>query len=496
LKRIETSNGLSSQVEPVLTTVSRDAVLWDLNEVLKHNMQLRNRTDFKASAKGGTQSSVRSPKPEDFPHIVRQFCHELPGVTCARLKKEVVRLDEATKEDVQNGKNEASKKTDVLIQQRLRDQCLDGLLALQVVWRMRTNSSLVEDKLETGSDVPAPAPQPMPKPKPKPGRKPSPPPTTDAASHESTAATSGESGKSRKKASRFVDVFLHRRRHKHRTLAQSDGEDDEEWADKLAKSLQATSATLEKRSEEIREQQKALGKGNGNMAINMNLDKGTIEFKVLDGASALQDLAKSFGKDNPDDTDGSASDSFSEVAGTQEEMVRKMAQMVSHAFASAQGDASESSGESGESTFDTAGLEEKMKEMTNMLHENIQDAFKSHFAKKQGEDDDEEDDGTKKKPDTKIQMHVIKMDENGANGGLAEMLRSMMAEHGQDGQAAGIDASIEAVDAQELFENAGFNAQSMEDVLKAMFGQAMQQGRKSADADDSSEESSDTIEIL
>ena len=54
---------------------------------------------------------------------------------------------------------------------------------------------------------------------------------------------------------------------------------------------------------------------------------------VLEGATALQDLAKSLGKDSSEEQEDAENSNggatFTESAGSQEEMVKKMARMVS-----------------------------------------------------------------------------------------------------------------------------------------------------------------------
>jgi len=176
----------SEQVEPVLTTVARDAVLWDLNEVLKHQMKLRNRSrGSKASKASGSRKQQPTSKAQglgSFQEMLRELkagLLDLPrGVSLARLKKEVVTLVAAAKE-IQDEDVLRHSKIESLLQQRLQEKRLDGLMALQALWRQRgpVAQSSADDDMTRSADQAAEeidvsateTPASTPRPKPKPG---------------------------------------------------------------------------------------------------------------------------------------------------------------------------------------------------------------------------------------------------------------------------------------------------------------------------------------
>merc|ERR1719261_2276611 len=123
---------------------------------------------------------------------------------------------------------------------------------------------------------------------------------------------------------------------------------------------------------------------------------------------------------------------------------------------------------------------EGVREVTRVLHQNIQDAFRTHFQKQLDTEGESEDaDGNKK--EVKVQVHVLKMDEAGqidpSNAGIAQMLQSMLGEGGQQ-QTATIDLTTEAENVDlaaamdgETAQTAGIDASNIAEALKAMLGQ-------------------------
>merc|ERR1719401_635793 len=135
----------SGQVEPVLAMVSRDAAVWDINEVLSHHMLLR--TPVRGNRQQQVSAGGAAPKRggqtvQKELHSFQEMLMDLkasriplpPGVTFARLKREVGVLVASTKE-IQDDDVLLHNKIESLLQQRIREKGLDGLLSLQVAWR-------------------------------------------------------------------------------------------------------------------------------------------------------------------------------------------------------------------------------------------------------------------------------------------------------------------------------------------------------------------------
>merc|ERR1719265_1356934 len=126
------------------------------------------------------------------------------------------------------------------------------------------------------------------------------------------------------------------------------------------------------KSEEMKKKQKNLFGNGNNMAFEMNLEKGTVEFKVLEGENMLKQIAQHIGQAKKEH---GVSEEGAEVEGSeeetsdndQEEMVSRMSKLVSKL--------QEANGGEGGPEVDAASVHE----MTKALHENIQDAFRSHF---------------------------------------------------------------------------------------------------------------------
>eukprot|EP00929_Paragymnodinium_shiwhaense_P011640 TRINITY_DN11765_c0_g1_i2.p1 TRINITY_DN11765_c0_g1~~TRINITY_DN11765_c0_g1_i2.p1 ORF type:complete len:1069 (+),score=372.32 TRINITY_DN11765_c0_g1_i2:112-3318(+) len=134
------------QFEPVLMDVSPDAALWDLNDMLAHNMQLRTPEDSSASTR---KSAPSSSKPAglsaaakaalgSFQSMLRGVKANLlrppPGVTFARIKKELAVLVKSTNE-IHDEDVLLHSKLESLLQQRLRERSLDALIVLQAEWQ-------------------------------------------------------------------------------------------------------------------------------------------------------------------------------------------------------------------------------------------------------------------------------------------------------------------------------------------------------------------------
>lgn len=158
-------------VRPVLTSVSRDAAVWNVNEVLINDMTLRSvggsagldgleaETGIgklrmprgfgrprrppqyaleELAKRHAVEEAAAPPTLADFQEMLRELKSRRfqppPGVPLTQLRREVGIFVKATKELEDTDVLQHSK-VDSVIQQRLRAKSLDGLLALQASWR-------------------------------------------------------------------------------------------------------------------------------------------------------------------------------------------------------------------------------------------------------------------------------------------------------------------------------------------------------------------------
>lgn len=179
LRRHATRREGDALFEPVLATVSSDAAAWDLNDVLRFNMRLRASPRALAAeppqASEGGQAQAAAPPhgvPRRGPHsrlgaarareaLRRREDEEntelysfqsmlrglkanllrLPlGISAGRLKKEVAALVASTS-TIEDEDVLVHSKIESLLQQRLHEHCLDGLLVLQARWKELVDSS-------------------------------------------------------------------------------------------------------------------------------------------------------------------------------------------------------------------------------------------------------------------------------------------------------------------------------------------------------------------
>jgi hypothetical protein len=617
LKHPSTSKGLSAKVEPVLTTVARDAALWDLNEVLKHHMQLRRGRDATPTSSSATKSrpAVKPLALHGFQEMLQELkagTLEAPrGVGMARLKKEVVQLVASTKE-IQDEDVLRHSKIESLLQQRLQEKRLDALLALQAVWRRRGKldaeacaapredfslpvkgcpedseqghscldgnaqiatfqeawekcsivagcGAIVRDPddnyvLRRSSDpdlqgsewdgwgtmlftgcqgtsttrgVENSEPRrssysqtvrPKPAPAPKPGTK----RKTSAAAMSAQnkdkprenalvgdlvkrlAAISAKHGASKGEqeeslgeaiAGEWSKLGLFHKFTDEQPKKDDDNEEgadvaddasdlegEEEWADAASQAVQKASQLLERKSEEMKKNQKNLLNGAGNGVFEMSLEKGTVEFKMVEGENMLRQIAKQLGqavKAQDGQLEDSSSDSeephvqveFDQSSSSieQEDLLARMTELVG-----------------GENLEE--GNAEGVREVTKVLHENIQSAFRSHFQKHmgamQGQDDDAEG-GAKK--DMKVKVHVLNMQDGEIdatnNGALAQMLQNMLSDQQAAGQATDGTVEITTTTGDEV--NMGAGAGNLAEALQSMFSQAQ---RRKAEEEDSTDD--------
>jgi len=228
-------------VEPTLAVVSRDAAIWDMNEVLRHHMLLRTPVSLARRVAAASapvvpmQKELRSFQ-EMLQGLKARTISPPPGVSFARLKREVKVLVASTKE-IQDDDVLLHGKIESLLQTRLREKSLDGLLALQAAWRLRAKS-----------DVDSPAAEP------------------EATSAAETSAKAG--------GVRMAD-------------ATETGE--KRWTDDAAEAMDHASEALERKAAEVREKTKK--QKAGAMEFQMDLEKGTIELHLGNGLNSLKEVA-------------------------------------------------------------------------------------------------------------------------------------------------------------------------------------------------------------
>eukprot|EP00928_Gymnodinium_smaydae_P096519 TRINITY_DN8545_c0_g1_i1.p1 TRINITY_DN8545_c0_g1~~TRINITY_DN8545_c0_g1_i1.p1 ORF type:complete len:779 (-),score=135.50 TRINITY_DN8545_c0_g1_i1:433-2613(-) len=249
LRRPTRDSQSTAQIEPVLSTVSRDAAIWDMNDVVRQNMMIRQpevHSAFAASAstaKRETLSFGFRAFPEMLKALKSGLIPPLAGVTFSRLKKEVGVLVESTKEinylDVlQHSKIES------LLDQRLREKNLDGLRALQEAWREYKEHSGGDDHREGVRTAPS--------------------------SSEADALDSPGSGRSEHLAS---------------DAAQSDP-NAVQWADAATDAMKRASAKLEELAAEHRQKAKDLK----SKEFEMGLEGGKMKVHFVEKSSSLQDI--------------------------------------------------------------------------------------------------------------------------------------------------------------------------------------------------------------
>mmetsp|Transcript_176793 Transcript_176793/g.567051 ORF Transcript_176793/g.567051 Transcript_176793/m.567051 type:complete len:698 (+) Transcript_176793:2261-4354(+) len=155
-----TASGASGtdRIEPLMLAVSRDAAIWDVNEVLGLHMTLRAATSIVAGPKAGGAAAPRltvgtgaSTADAEGGAMTLQSFQEIlkdlrdgrigppPGVSVAQLRKEVEVLVKATQE-LQDDDVLLYGKIEALLRQKLREKALDGLIALQASWQSSSRS--------------------------------------------------------------------------------------------------------------------------------------------------------------------------------------------------------------------------------------------------------------------------------------------------------------------------------------------------------------------
>lgn len=155
-----TSSGApgTDRIEPLMLAVSRDAAIWDVNEVLGLHMTLRAATSTVVGPKAGgaaapqlaagagastTDTEGGAMTLQSFQEILKDLrdgrIGPPPGVSVAQLRKEVEVLVKATQE-LQDDDVLLYGKIEALLRQKLREKALDGLIALQASWQSSSSS--------------------------------------------------------------------------------------------------------------------------------------------------------------------------------------------------------------------------------------------------------------------------------------------------------------------------------------------------------------------
>lgn len=260
LKRPDLKQGLASKlIEPSFTTVSRDAPFWNLNEVVQQNMLLRSPPHV-ASVAASTPSSKKkkgSSSTSTFSGVsgflemlqaLKSGSIKSPaGVPLSQLKKEMAVLVASTKE-IQDDDVLMHSKIDSLLQQRVRERSLDGLLALQAEWGRRDMQ---------GSPLQNP----------------------DQAEVDTSGDESGT-------PSATITT----------TIAAASVPSDL-WGEDVAEAMHQASADLEKKSIEAREKRKK----DSTIEFQMESGEGTIEVRVVGG----EKLSRSMGGTELEDEEDS-----------------------------------------------------------------------------------------------------------------------------------------------------------------------------------------------
>jgi len=332
-------------------------------------MQLKPTSSQKASRQKGRKQALHS-----FQDMLKELkAGKLlppPGVTLSRLKREVVALVKSTKE-IQDDDVLLHSKIDSLLQQRLQDNNLDGLLTLQAYWqRGDTSSAAVDESERVAASVLADGRISFKKEQ-----------QTDVPRDDDSDVESG-----------MVEA---------EGPPGTSGERGESWDDDAAEAMQHASEELEKKSAAMREKRKKQGKSGNMDIINMDLQHGTIQLQVQGG-----------------DVGGEAP----------QELMDKIKQMVTTAMQKASSGSDdetseESAAEESEEATSAGDPEEAASKMTKLLSQNmesIQEALRSSLGDSLGKN------SIGGKPE-KVKFHMFTMDDNGqVSGDMSKMLESMM----------------------------------------------------------------------
>eukprot|EP00927_Polykrikos_kofoidii_P060878 TRINITY_DN55782_c0_g1_i1.p1 TRINITY_DN55782_c0_g1~~TRINITY_DN55782_c0_g1_i1.p1 ORF type:complete len:736 (+),score=96.46 TRINITY_DN55782_c0_g1_i1:330-2210(+) len=133
------SDGLMDQLEPVLATVSLDAALWDLNDLIRHNMQLRGPVIDRAFV--GPLEGIQG-RPtitlKNFQTMLRDLKAKtfIPpqGITQERIKRELAAMVSSTNV-MKDEEVLVHSQVESLLHQRLWSNSLDGLIVLHALWQ-------------------------------------------------------------------------------------------------------------------------------------------------------------------------------------------------------------------------------------------------------------------------------------------------------------------------------------------------------------------------
>lgn len=416
-----------SHVEPVLTSVSRDAALWDMNEVLRQNMLLRSSTAAASSAVA--QVAERGSK-EAEKKTLRSFQDMLgdlkngripppSGVSYNQLKKEVGVLVKAAQE-LQADDVLVHSRIESLLQKRIRDKNLDGLLALQASWQQASPEAAIANDANDAADTAG-------------GGE-----VDQAASEEAAAAGDAADDGSEGEG------------------AQADPADQDEWAEGAVEAMQKASAQLERKSAEAREKRKK--QKVGGLDFQLDLEGGTIELKLGD-ESALEDLASKLTKalltgvvggaeQSEKGVDSSSEDGASDdpedkpkKSAEQQQAMDGVTSNVAASSGAADGAEDDESAESDEGSK-TADL---MARWRQALESRLKDS-----AAELGEGVDISDGS-----DQKFQVHFVKLDEaalDNAEGGLQGLMQQMLQQQQQQLNLGEEDVAhnFQTIDLQDL----------------------------------------------
>jgi len=408
LQRPTRGQDSSALVEPVLATVSRDAALWDINEVLDQHLTLRApRRAVPGRARAAPEAAAQT-NLASFQEMLQGLKAARiplpPGVTTAQLKREVAALVASTRE-IQDDDVLLHGRIESLLQQRLREKGLDALLALQAAWRRRggDGSESAPAAAADGGELSGEA-----------------PPSDAAAGHSRSGEVSGEDSEA--------------------AAVGEGGTGQEQWEDAAADAMERASAALEQKSAEVREKRQNLQRimPKAGWEFEMDLQGGTVQLRMPTGSGNA-----------PRGSSGGGAQEGGE--GTPQEAVDRM---LEAAMAAASG----GSDEDGAQT--QGGLSQELQQaVQNLLQkQNVLEKLREEVQElKRGSISTEGGDGN----NAKMQVRLIQLDDTNnieaAGEQMQQVLQAMMA---MQGAAGGDSSEVSQGDITEAFRTALASAQA------------------------------------
>jgi len=442
----------TKHVEPVLATVSRDAAIWNMNEVLNHHMQLR-------TPAVGARHAMASETAQSAQKELRSFQEMLqglkaaripppPGVTFAQLKKEVKVLVASTNE-IQDNDVLLHSKIESLLQQRLREKGLDGLVALQAAWQ-RLSKDAVTSATNAGKAK------------------------DDTSKAEETERVAAGDLQEPRSGSDSVGPDDHTVASAAPAVRPSAPPQGEQWTDVAVQAVEQASAELERKAAEVREKTKKAG----GLAFQMDLQGGTIELRLAENTGgSLKELMSQFSKiretGRPARTMAGSTEQGDDAAVGEEEPAEELVvdDPAERDAAGGDGDAADdvaarlskvlaavnsvTGGEEGVEAVGENAVQELLGPLQKALRENLQ-------VEGMGEGSNP----------IKMQVHVVKLDQavggEGTEGAMAQMLQALLAQQ-QEGGGGRIGT---------------VNQEDLQDAFLAAMGQAQQGDGASASGDE------------